>query len=233
MKNLITIAAAAGIAVAAVLGTIFAGNGGYHIAGAAAALLCCLPFFLSFEKRAPTAGELVLAAVMTAFSAAGRFIFAPLPFFKPVSAVVTLAGRHFGAQTGFMVGALSAVISNIWFGQGPWTTFQMLCWGLIGFASGVGSRLLSRTVPLCIFGVLSGIVYSLVMDVWTVLSMSGGFSAGLWLAAAVSALPVTGIYCASNVVFLLLLNKPLGRRLERLKTKYGLFSADSGESGTE
>ena len=67
------------------------------------------------------------------------------------------------------------------------------------------------------------------MDVWTVLSTNGSFTGELWIAAIVSALPVTGIYCVSNVIFMLILNKPLGRRLERLKTKYGVFLSNSDE----
>lgn len=230
MKKLFSVLAAAGVAAAAIFGAVVSGGKGFYIASAAAALLCCVPFFLSFEKRAPSAGELVLIAVMTAFSAAGRFVFAPVPFFKPVSAIVAIAARHFGAQAGFMIGALSAIISNIYFGQGPWTPFQMLCWGLIGLAAGIaGNRgLLEKPLPLCVFGIAAGICYSFIMDVWTVLSMNGSFTGGLWIAAIISALPVTGIYCVSNVIFLLILNKPLGRKLERLKTKYGVFQSNSG-----
>ena len=171
---------------------------------------------------------------MTAFSAAGRFIFAPVPFFKPVSAIVALAARHLGPQAGFMIGALSAVISNIWFGQGPWTPFQMLCWGLIGAAAGLLGRrgLISRPLPLCIFGAAAGVGYSFVMDIWTVLSMNGSFEGGLWIAAIASAAPVTAVYCVSNIVFLLVLNKPLGRRLERLRGKYGIFPDNTAPDKT-
>ena len=234
MKKVISVFAAAGIAAAAVVGAVISGGSGFWFASAVCALLCCVPFFLSFEKRAPSAGELVLIAVMTAFSAAGRFIFAPVPYFKPVSAIVALAARHLGPQAGFMIGALSAVLSNIWFGQGPWTPFQMLCWGLIGAAAGLLGRrgLLDKPLPLCIFGAAAGVGYSFVMDIWTVLSMNGSFTGELWVAAIVSAAPVTAVYCASNILFLLVLNKPLGRRLERLKTKYGLFPAAKGDTHT-
>ena len=213
MKRTISVLAAAGVAAAAVFGAVLSGGKGFWFATAAAAILCCVPFFLSFEKRAPSAGELVLVAVMTAFSAAGRFIFAPIPFFKPVTAIVIIAGKHFGAQAGFMTGAMSAIISNIWFGQGPWTPFQMLCWGLIGAAAGLAKNILDKPQALCLAGIIAGVGYS----------MNSAFSWGLWAAAVISALPVTGIYCGSNIIFLLVLNKPVGRRLERLKTKYGVF----------
>ncbi len=230
LKNLAAAAAMLCVPCAAVLSAAF-GVIGWDAATVIAAVMCCVPFFLSFEKRAPSARELVLAAVMTAFSAAGRFIFAPIPFFKPVTAIVVLAAMHLGPQTGFMVGALSAVVSNIYFGQGAWTPFQMFCWGFIGFLAGVLNRkgVLERAVPLAAYGVFSGAAYSVVMDIWTVLAADGTFSGTRWTAAMISALPVTAVYCVSNVIFLLVLRKPVGKRLERIKKKYGVFSAADTE----
>lgn len=232
MKRAVSAAALVTAAAAAVLSAVGALR--WDIAAIVMAAMCCVPFFASFEKRSPTAAELVLCAVMTAFSAAGRFIFAPLPFFKPVTAVTVLSGMLLNPQAGFMVGALSAVVSNIWFGQGAWTPFQMLCWGLTGYGAGLLNRRggLEKAVPLCAYGIAAGVFFSLVMDVWTTLSADGAFSAARWLAAAVTALPVTGVYCASNVVFLLLLRKPVTKRLSRLKEKYGIFAASAaGGSG--
>lgn len=197
----------------------------WDIASAIIAVMSCVPFFLSFENGRPSAKELVITAAMTAFSAAGRLIFAPLPFFKPVSAVVIMCGMYFGKETGAVAGALSAVISSAWFGAGVWVPFQMLSWGFIGFAAGIAGKkgLSQRPVLLCLFGAAAGIVFSCIMDVWTVLSADGAFSVNRWVALTVSALPVTTVYAVSNVVFLLVLRKPLGKRLERLKTKYGVF----------
>lgn len=226
MKKLAAAAAVAGVAIAAVLAALSGGH--WDIAAVVAAFLCCVPFFVGFESRAPMAREVVLVAVMTAFSATGRIIFAAIPFFKPVTAIVIISAMYFGQQAGFMIGAMSALISNIYFGQGAWTVFQMLCWGIIGFASGIINKrgLLERSLPLCICGVISGALYSVVMDVWTVLAADGGFSTARWLAALISALPITVCYCVSNAVFLMILRKPLGSKLKRLKTKFGVFCQD-------
>lgn len=223
MKKLIQIAAL--LAVPLVVALSACGFLRWDLSAVICAVLCCAAFFVSFEKRAPTAAELVLCAVMTAFSAAGRFIFAPLPFFKPVTAVVVLTGMYLSPQAGFLTGALSALISNIWFGQGAWTPFQMLSWGLIGFAAGLLNRkkALEKAPWLCLYAVAAGCFYSLVMDVWTTLSADGGFVFSRWLAAVAAAAPVTAVYCVSNVVFLLALRKPTARRLGRLKEKYGVF----------
>ena len=224
MKRAISTAALAAVPIVTALSAA-AGALRWDAAAALIAVLCCVPFFLSFERRAPSASEIVLCAVMTAFSAAGRFIFAPLPFFKPVTAVTVLTGMLLSPQAGFMTGALSAVVSNIWFGQGAWTPFQMLSWGLIGYAAGLLNRRkwLEKPLWLCVFGVAAGCFYSLVMDVWTTLSADGSFVLSRWIAAAASALPVTAVYCASNVAFLLVLRKPVTKRIARLKEKYGVF----------
>lgn len=224
IRNIIGTAALISALLAAVLAAI-GGVMRWEIAAALIAVLCCVPVFTAFERRAPSARELVLIAVMTAFSAAGRFIFAAVPFFKPVTAVVVLSAMYFGRQAGFMVGALSAVVSNIYFGQGAWTPFQMFSWGFIGWTAGLlnGKRLLEKPVILCVFGVFAGALYSVIMEIWTTLSADGAFSPVRWGASMIAALPVTLVYCVSNAVFLLLLRKPVGKRLERLKTKFGVF----------
>lgn len=216
------------VAVAAVTGTVLSGGQRWDIAVIVAAVLCCVPFFTAFERRAPRARELVLVAVMVAFAAAGRLIFAAVPFFKPVTAVVVISALYFGGRAGFMVGAMSALISNIFFGQGAWTVFQMLAWGLIGFIAGFLNKngRLEKPAPLIIFGILAGAFYSLVMDIWTVLSADGVLDLSRWLAATAASLPVTAVYCASNVIFLLALARPLGRRLSRLRDKYGVFQGN-------
>lgn len=194
----------------------------YAIVSLAVALLACVPFFISFEKTSSTR-RLVMLAVMTALSVAGRFIFAPIPFFKPVTAMVVIAGMYFGAEFGFLTGALSAVISNFYFGQGAWTPFQMFSWGIIGFIAGIlSSQLIRSKIILIIYGALAGVVYSLIMDIWTVLWMDGMFNPARFSAAVITALPVTLKYVISNIIFLIILAPLFGKKIERLKQKYGI-----------
>lgn len=189
----------------------------------AAVLLACLPFFIRFEKKETDAKTLILISVMIALSVVGRFIFSPLPGFKPVTAMTVLTAMYFGSDAGFMTGALTAVISNFYFGQGPWTPFQMFSWGIIGLLAGIFAEKLKKSkVFLSVFGALAGILYSLLMDIWTVLWADGYFNFARYLAALVSSLQFTVIYAVSNVIFLLLLSKPTGKILQRVKTKYGI-----------
>lgn len=183
------------------------------------AVLSVLLFFAGFEKKQTGARRMVIVAVMTALSVVGRFI----PFFKPITAITVITGAYLGGEAGFLVGSLSALISNFYFGQGPWTAFQMLSWGLVGlFAGFLGKALRGHKSLLIAYGVLSGITFSLTMDVWSVIWYNGAFSPELFIAAIVTALPFTAIYSLSNFVFLFLMAKPFGEKLERIKIKYGV-----------
>ena len=99
-------------------------------------LECMLPFFLIFEGRKPQARELVPIAVLVALNVAGRAAFFMLPEFKPVVAMTILAGVAFGGETGFLVGAMTMLVSNMLFSQGPWTPWQMFSMGIIGWLAG-------------------------------------------------------------------------------------------------
>ena len=190
-------------------------------------LLSCLPMFISFERNSADAKRLVMIAVMTALSVAGRFLFAALPGFKPVTAMVVSTAMYFGSEAGFMTGALSAVISNFYFGQGPWTPFQMFSWGIIGLLAGLFARCLRQSrIWLSVFGVLAGVLYSLLMDIWTVFWADGYFNITRYIAAVGSAAWFTAVYAVSNVIFLMLFAKPIGKILDRISVKYGISAKD-------
>jgi energy-coupling factor transport system substrate-specific component len=132
-------------------GVFFLGDRKYAFVSLTLSVVACIPFFVSFEKGKNDARRIVIIAVMTALSVAGRFVFAPIPFFKPVTAIVIITAIYLGAEAGFITGAFSAVVSNFYFGQGPWTPFQMFAWGLIGFLAGLlAKRLLESKVLLII-----------------------------------------------------------------------------------
>lgn len=196
----------------------------YDIVMLLVAVLSIVPFFLRFEHKRQNVRELVLVAVMTALSVAGRFLFAPVPGFKPVTAIVIITGLYLGWEAGYLCGSLTALVSNLYFGQGPWTPFQMAIWGLIGlFAALLAKQLCASRILLCIYGVFSGVAYSAFMDVWSTLWYDGYLNIARYLALLATALPFMALYAVSNVVFLLMLTGPIGRKLTRIKTKYGLL----------
>lgn len=220
---------------ATVLNALLVKNGKYMLFSVIVALLSCIPFFIAFETGKNTAKEMVVIAAMIALSVVGRLIFAPLPGFKPVTALIIITGIAFGAESGFITGSMTALVSNAFYGQGPWTPFQMFTWGITGFIAGLifCGREKRGVFSVVAVGVLGGVLYSLTMDVYTTLSVSGEFVVGEYLLNVYSSLPFMAVYAVSNAVFLLVLTKPLTEKLERLKVKYGIFKsrflADEGE----
>lgn len=197
----------------------------YNILSLMIVILACFPFFISFERKKPKTREILIIAVMAAIAVAGRAAFVWAPAFKPVTAIVAITGFAFGPAAGFLTGATTAVTSNILFGQGPWTPFQMFTWGLLGYIAGILGKAgwMERKIPLIIYGLFSGILFSFIMDIWTVISYDRAFSWKRYLAAAATALPYTATYAISNIFFLLILAKPIGEKLTRIKIKYGLL----------
>lgn len=183
------------------------------------ACMALLFFLTGFERRKTGGRRMVIVSVMTALCIVGRFI----PLFKPVTALTVITAMYLGGEAGFLVGALSAALSNFYFGQGPWTAFQMLAWGFIGLSAGwLAVPLKKHRALLLAYGVLAGAAYSLIMDVWNVLWYGGGFDWTLYAASVATALPHTVLYAGSNLVFLYFLAKPFGEKMERVRIKYGV-----------
>ena len=199
---------------------IFAVESQYHALVSFLIAVCSLLLFLcGFEKKKIGSRRLVIVAVMVALSVAGRMF----PIIKPVTAFAVLSGMFLGPEAGFLVGSFSALISNFYFGHGPWTPFQMLAWGLIGFFAGVlASPLKKSRLFLYVYGILAAVGFSLLMDVWSAVWLAGEFVPSLYLAKLVTSLPHTALYAVSNVIFLILFAKPFSEKLGRIKIKYGV-----------
>ncbi|MEK3763434.1 ECF transporter S component [Solibacillus sp. FSL K6-4121] len=197
----------------------------YYMISLCVIALSCIPFFISFERRKPQPREILTIAVMAAISVAGRCLFVATPGFKPVTAITAITGFALGAEAGFLTGALSALVSNMFFGQGPWTPFQMFTWGMIGFVAGLlgKTKWITKKVPLVLFGIFAGIFFSFGMDIWGAISTYGVFETEAYVLALASAIPFTIIYAVSNVIFLLILTKPIMEKLTRIKIKYGMM----------
>ena len=189
-------------------------------------LECMLPFFLIFEGRKPQARELVLIAVLVALNVAGRAAFFMLPEFKPVVAMTILAGVAFGGETGFLVGAMTMLVSNVLFSQGPWTPWQMFAMGIIGWLAGVLYRkgvLRRGRLSLCIFGVIaSTIIYGGIMNPASALMWSNTVNWKIILSYYVTGIPVDLVRAVATFIFLWLGAEPMLEKLDRIKVKYGL-----------
>ena len=202
----------------------------YFVISLAIAVYCMLPFFLIFEGRKPQARELLTIAVLVAIAVAGRAAFFMVPSFKPVVAVTIISAVCFGAESGFLVGALSMLSSNMLFGQGPWTPWQMFAAGIIGFLAGILFQkgwLKARKISLCIYGFLATVfIYGGIMNPASLVMTSYAITKRNLLAIYMSGLPVDLVHASATVIFLWIAGKPMIEKLERIKVKYGMIEED-------
>ena len=225
---------ALGVILAAIPAVIFFGifflnNRSEYFISLCVIVLSMLPFFLVFENRRPQAREVVVIAVMAALAAAGRVAFFMLPHVKPTAAIVIIAGISLGAEAGFLTGALAGFVSNFFFGQGPWTPWQMFSFGIIGFLAGLifrrkRGRWKHFRVWLCLYGGLSVLViYGILMDISSVSLGTGKLELAGFLAVYGSGFPLNLVHGGSTVIFLGVLGEPMMKKLDRIKKKYGLL----------
>ena len=122
------------------------------IATLLAAVAVLVAGFAWLEGGTVSARDLTLVATLGGLAAAGRVLFAPIPSVQPVTVIVAAAGVALGPRRGFAVGALAAIASNFFLGQGPHTPWQMLAWGGCGLLAGLLRPLSaagSRSSPSC------------------------------------------------------------------------------------
>ena len=198
----------------------------YYITGTLIIVELMIPFFMAFEGRKPQARELVIIAVMCALAIAGRVVI-PLPNFKAIFAIIIITGIAFGPEAGFMVGAVSAFASNFFYGQGPFTPWQMFAYGAGGMLAGFLFRrnwLPRKNWVMAVFGFCTVLLWmGPLLDSSHLFLMMPKIT---W--AAIVTVLVSGFYvnvsqaiCTALVLFLL--GNAILEKLDRVKIKYGLI----------
>ena len=191
-------------------------------------LLSMVPFFAGFESRKPQARELVIIAIMCALTVASRAALVWLPNFKPMGAIVMMTGMAFGPQAGFLTGSLSMLISNMIFGQGPWTPWQMFAYGLLGFLASFlyKGKILDDNKPIkcAVAGFVLMVAFvGIILDTCSVFTMAAYITIDSIWTIYLFGLPVNltqGICVALTMYFLV---KPIMAKLMRIKRKYGIL----------
>ncbi|WP_318505239.1 ECF transporter S component [Bacillus sp. T3] len=215
------------VAVGLLALTIWWGNG-YFFISMGLVLTAILLLLLRFENRKIEVRELVLIAVLAAVAAVGRVPFASLPSVQPTTFVIMTAGLVFGAESGFMIGAVAALASNMFLGQGPWTPWQMLCWGLVGFTAGClrNTKWMSTLWGKIIFGIAWGFLFGWIMNIWGILSLTqygNEINLNTVLTYYASSALFDFMHAVSNVFFIIIFGKVWIKNLSRFKRKYGLL----------
>ena len=215
------------IPVTILFGVFFLNDRKYYFISLLIVLYTMIPFFMVFENRKPQARELIIISVLSAIGVAGRSAFFMLPQFKPVVAIVIISGVCFGPESGFLVGAVTGFVSNFFFGQGPWTPWQMFCFGIIGFLAGVlfQKNIIKKTkLSLCVYGGLSTFfIYGGIIDIGSLLMFTSNFSWKALLATYISGFWFNMVHAIATVFFLYLISQPMIEKLDRIKIKYGMI----------
>ena len=209
------------------IGIYYLGDKKYYFISLLIILETMIPFAFAFENRKPKARELVIISSLCAIGVVGRTAFFMLPQFKPVAAIVIISGVAFGGETGFLVGAITAFVSNFFFGQGPWTPWQMFSFGIIGFLAGIMFQkgILRKTkTDMCLFGfVATFVIYGGIMNPASVIMWQSNININMVLSSYVMGMPFDFIHAVSTVFFLFFAAEPMLEKLERIKIKYGLI----------
>ena len=184
--------------------------------------LVLLAGFAWYERSRPPARILALVATLAALAVVGRLAFAAVPNVKPTTDIVLFAGFALGAVPGFAVGAVTAIVSNVFLSQGPWTPWQMAGWGAVGIGGALFARLMRGCEPkrilLAAVCGAAGLAFGAWMDIyqWTLAARQ---DLDTYLAVSASSLPYNVAHALGNVVFCLLIGPVFIRALRRYRQR--------------
>ncbi len=184
-----------------------------------------IPFFVRFEMRNVAVREIVILAMLAAIAAVGRVPFAGLPSVQPTSFVIIMAGLVFGAESGFIVGAVAAIVSNIFLGQGPWTPWQMYAWGMMGMSAGLlrNAWWMTKLWGKCVFGFIWGYVFGWFMNLWIIVGNLENMTRETFIGIYMASIYFDLAHSVSNVFFIIVFGASWLKILQRFQRKYGLL----------
>jgi len=178
--------------------------------------------FAWYERSRPTSQVVALVAALAALAVAGRIAFAAFPNVKPTTDIVILAGYALGPAPGFAVGGLTAVVSNFWFGQGPWTPWQMAGWGLCGILGAALAVVRPRAGRFTLAAVcaLAGIAYGALLNFSLMATYGGDLSLQRFLALESRAVPFDAAHAIGNATLALIAGPAMVRMLVRFRERF-------------
>jgi energy-coupling factor transport system substrate-specific component len=141
--------------------------------------LCFIVLLLEVQGQTVNAKFVALLGVLVSMNALLRFLDVAIPGpggLSPIFFLIILAGYVFGGRFGFLMGALTLLVSTLITGAvGPWLPYQMFAAGWVGLSAplcrplvraigGTGKRL--EILVLAAFAGFWGVLFGIVMNVW-------------------------------------------------------------------
>lgn len=204
--------------------TFFNGDKHYVLLSIICLVASMLPFYWHFETRDSEAREIVFLAVLATIAALGRVAMAAVPDVKPTSFVVVMTGLTLGPEAGFIVGSTSAIVSNLFLGQGPWTPWQMFAWGLMGITAGLirNFKWSHNRKCLAVLGLAYGFMFGWILDLWYVMVYVQPLNIKTFIAAYVASFYFDLAHGVTTGVLLYFFYPSWYKIITRFKYKYGL-----------
>jgi len=199
------------------------------VAGAAGVVLA---FAVRFESSGMHPRVLAIVALLGTLSALLRVPFAAIPNLQPSTYLIICSGYVFGPVAGFVVGALTPLVSNFFLGHGPWTLFQVLAWGLAGASSVALRRLPLKTGWLVVAGIVWGMLFGIIMNLWTWIAFVYPLTLRSFMVTWAASIPFDIMHAAGNAFFLGLLGVRTIRVLERYHGRFAWVRDDAVGDGT-
>ncbi len=191
-------------------------------------VLTVIAFFFEFESMAVSSKEIALIAMLTTISTVLRIPFAAIPSIQPCTYLIICTGLVFGPIAGFMVGALTALVSNFFLGHGPWTLYQMFAWGLAGMTAGYFGRFNLHVAWLVVFGAIWGYLFGWITNTWFWASFIYPLTWKTFLTYQVSSIWFDTFHAIGNVLFLWIFGMKTISILERFKKRFNwVYDEDS------
>ena len=184
--------------------------------------LAVVAFFFEFEATAMSSKEIALIAMLGTISAVSRVPFAVIPNVQPCTYLIICSGYVFGPVAGFMVGAITALVSNLFLGQGPWTLYQMFAWGLAGVSAAYLRRLGLGRISLIIFGTAWGFIYGWIMNIWFWASFIYPLTFKTFLTYQLTSIWFDTFHALGNIVFLGFFGMMTVAILQRFKRRFSI-----------
>ena len=176
--------------------------------------------FKMYEQKKPPVESIVLIAVLTALATVGRLIFISLPAVNLASFIIIMVGVVFDKEEGFMVGALTALVSGLFMGMGYWVLFQMLAWGLMGASAGWLASRFDNIGFRVVFGFLWGFLYGWITDLSVILYSGPALGISQIIILFMNSFTYDLIHGVTNAVLLAALYGWFKKMFTRAKVKY-------------
>jgi energy-coupling factor transport system substrate-specific component len=215
--------------------------------------LCLVALLFEAQGQMVNTKLIALLGILVAINSALRFIETAIPGpggFTPIFFLIILVGYVFGGRVGFLMGALTLLVSAlVTGGVGPWLPAQMFTAGWVGMSTiilgpvvnGISSRKtqsLASTSRMEIyllagFGLVWGFLYGGIMNLWQWPFIAGpqsqSYAAGLGFLATlrhylafylVTSLIWDAVAALGNVLLIMALGAPALRALQRFRRRF-------------